>query len=55
MKLKLYFLANLDEVVAGPFFSIEQAISGREKLSLPLKSLVKIVRIDGHFNLIDVE
>ena len=55
MKLKMYFLAAGADVLAGPFFSVEMAVLGKQKLHPMFKSLAKIVKLDGQFELVEVE
>ena len=55
MKLKMYFIATSDEVIAGPFFTLEQAFTRKENLNPLFRPLTKIVKLDGQFELVEVE
>jgi hypothetical protein len=54
MKLKMYFLVLGDEVFAGPYFTVEQAVTAKSNFYAPLRGLLKVMRMDGVFNLVEV-
>jgi hypothetical protein len=54
MKLKMYFLVKGDEVFSGPYFTVDQAVSAKWNFHAPLRPILKVMRLDGVFNLVDV-
>lgn len=54
MKLKLYFLATSNEVVAGPFFTVDQAINAKNDFIPVYRELLRVVKIDGQFDLVEI-
>jgi hypothetical protein len=54
MKLKMYFLVKGDEVFSGPHFTVDQAVSAKWNFHAPLRPILKVMRLDGVFNLVDV-
>lgn len=54
MKLKMYFLVCGAEVFSGPYFTVEQALRAIENYHAPLRGLLKVMKLNGQFDLIEV-
>jgi len=53
MKLKMYFLVCGNEVFSGPYFTVEQAANAMGNFNAPLRAILKVMRLDGVFNLVE--
>jgi hypothetical protein len=54
MKLKMYFLAAGYDVHGGPYFTVEQAIKAKENFPIPLRALLRVMKLNGDFVLFEV-
>lgn len=54
MKLKMYFLVGGYDVRGGPYFTVEQAIKAKENFPIPLRALLRVMKLNGQFDLSEV-
>lgn len=54
MRVTFYFLTTGTEVIAGPFFSVIQATNHINKLAVPLRGIVRVMKTPATFILEEV-